>query len=163
MAVTQVLLFTDGVDRTVEENIVVCSACGSVNRLAQGRPPRAAKCGKCGLKLFGAHPRDVDGPTFIRHRTRSTLPILVDVWAPWCKPCQAMAPAYEAAARELEPDVVLIKLNSDNEQTIMAELGIRSIPTMILFDRGKEVARQSGAIPTGQIVRWVRDRLASTR
>jgi thioredoxin 2 len=70
-----------------------------------------------------------------------------------------MAPAYEAAARELEPTVVLIKLNSDNEQMKSTELGIRSIPTMILFDRGKEVSRTSGAMSAGQIVRWVRERL----
>ncbi len=143
----------------MEGNIVVCSACGGINRLGQGRHSEAAKCGKCGLRLFTAQPHDVDSPTFNRHRTRSTLPVLVDVWAPWCGPCRMMAPAYEAAARILEPDVVLIKLNSDNEQTVTAELGIHSIPTMILFQDGKEVARQSGVISAGQIVRWVRGRL----
>jgi thioredoxin 2 len=143
------------------EKIVVCSACGGINRLASGRSPAAAKCGKCGRKLFNARPTDVDGPTFNLHRRRSTLPVLVDVWAPWCGPCRMMAPAYEVAARELEPDVVLIKLNSENEQAIAAELGIRSIPTMILFQNGREMARQSGAMSSGQIVGWVRDRLRS--
>ena len=145
----------------MDENMVVCSACGGVNRLAQGRSPAAAKCAKCGRKLFSAHPEDVDGATFHRHRTRSTLPVLVDVWAPWCEPCQRMAPAYEAAARELEPDVALIKLNSEKESAIAAELGIRSIPTMILFRNGRELARQSGVMSSGQIVGWVRDRLRS--
>jgi thioredoxin 2 len=145
----------------MDESIVVCSACGGVNRLIQGRQPAAAKCGKCGRKLFSAHPADVDGLIFDRHRTRGTLPLLVDVWAPWCGPCQMMAPAYEAAARELEPDIVLVKLNSDKEQATAAELGIRDIPTMILFRHGKEVARQSGAMSAGQIVRWARSRLRS--
>ncbi len=70
-----------------------------------------------------------------------------------------MAPAYEAAARELEPDVRLIKLNSDSEQSIAARLGIQGIPTMILFHEGREFARTSGAMSANQIVRWVRDRL----
>jgi thioredoxin 2 len=72
-----------------------------------------------------------------------------------------MAPAYEAAAHELEPQVRLIKLNSDNEQAVAARLGIRGIPTMILFHQGREVARTSGAMSAPQIVRWVRDQLAA--
>lgn len=143
------------------ENLVVCSECGSVNRLPPARRADDAKCGQCGKKLFAAHPRDVDGATFDRHLTRTTLPVLVDVWAPWCGPCRAMAPAYEAAARELEPHVVLVKLNSDNEQAISARLGIRGIPTMILFQGGDEIARTSGAMSASQIVKWVRDRLPS--
>lgn len=143
------------------ENLVVCSECGSVNRLPPTRRADDAKCGQCGKKLFAAHPRDVDGVTFDRHLTRTTLPVLVDVWAPWCGPCRAMAPAYEAAARELEPHVVLVKLNSDNEQAISTRLGIRGIPTMILFHGGDEIARTSGAMSAGQIVKWVRDRLPS--
>lgn len=139
------------------ERLIVCSSCGSVNRLTATRPALAAKCGTCGRKLFTAHPHDVDGAIFRRHLERNTLPVLVDVWAPWCGPCRMMAPAYEAAAQELEPDLVLIKLNSDKEPAISAELVIRGIPTMILFHGGREVARTSGAMSAGQIVRWVRD------
>jgi thioredoxin len=143
------------------ENMLVCSSCGSVNRLPPARPALAAKCGKCGERLFSAHPQDVNGSVFKRHLQRTTQPVLVDVWAPWCGPCRMMAPAYEAAAQELEPDVVLIKLNSDNEQAIAAELGIRGIPTMILFHGGREVARTSGAMSAGQIIQWVRSKLPS--
>ncbi|WP_163268935.1 thioredoxin TrxC [Chelativorans alearense] len=143
----------------MSENLVVCSECGGVNRLPSSRPALEAKCGKCQARLFTAHPQDASGEVFERQITRSTIPVLVDVWAPWCGPCRMMAPAYEAAASELEPKVRLIKLNSDVEQTVAAKLGIRSIPTMILFHRGREVARTAGAMSAAQIVRWVRDRL----
>lgn len=143
----------------MSDKMVVCSHCGSVNRLPEARSALAAKCGKCGRRLFVAHPQDVDGATLRRHLERTTLPVLVDVWAPWCGPCRAMAPAFEAAARELEPELVLTKLDSDNEPALAAEFGIQSIPTTLLFHGGKEIARVSGALSAGQIVRWVRERL----
>ncbi len=141
------------------EKLVVCSKCGTINRLPLSRTAIDAKCGKCKAKVFAGHPEDVAAEIFNRQIARSTLPVLVDVWAPWCGPCRMMAPAYEAAARELEPHVRLIKLNSDAEQAIASRLGIQGIPTMILFHGGKELARTSGAMPANQIVRWVRDRL----
>jgi thioredoxin 2 len=109
--------------------------------------------------VFAGHPEDVAAEIFDRQIARSTIPVLVDVWAPWCGPCLMMAPAYEAASRELEPQVRLIKLNSDAEQAVASRLGIQGIPTMILFLDGQEIGRTSGAISAIQIVRWVRDRL----
>ncbi|RUX28803.1 thioredoxin TrxC [Mesorhizobium sp. M7A.F.Ca.US.011.01.1.1] len=142
-----------------QQNLVVCSKCGGVNRLPLGRNAMEAKCGKCGNRLFSGQPEDVDTRVFDCQIARSSLPVVVDVWAPWCGPCKMMAPAYAAAANELEPHARLIKLNSDNEKAVAARLGIRSIPTMILFHGGREIARTSGAMTAGQIVRWVRDRL----
>ncbi|UVC17931.1 thioredoxin TrxC [Mesorhizobium onobrychidis] len=142
-----------------QQDFVVCSECGGVNRLPQAHNALEAKCGRCGIKLFSGHPQDVNAEIFDRQITRSSLPVVVDIWAPWCGPCQMMAPAYEAAANELEPHVRLIKLNSDKEQAVSAKFGIRGIPTMILFHGGREIARTSGAMTVGQIVRWVRDRL----
>ncbi|MCC4298744.1 thioredoxin family protein [Aurantimonas coralicida] len=143
----------------MSENLVVCAQCGGINRIAPDRPALAARCGKCKSKLFAGHPEDVDAAVFARQISRSTIPVLVYVWAPWCGPCLSMAPAYAAATAELEPHVRLIKLNSDAEQAAASRLSIRGIPTMILFARGREVARTSGAMGAGQIVQWVRGHL----
>jgi thioredoxin 2 len=96
---------------------------------------------------------------FEKQVARSQVPVVVDVWAPWCGPCRMMAPAFEQAAKELEPKVRFLKLNSDEEQQAAGRLGIRGIPTMILYAGGREVARQSGAMSAGQITGWIRQHL----
>ena len=141
------------------DHLVVCPHCAATNRLPEGRPASAAKCGKCGAALFEGHPADVSGEIFTRQIERSTIPVLVDVWAPWCAPCRMMAPAFAAAAAELEPQVRLLKLNSDVEQAVAAQLGISGIPTLLLFRGGREIARQSGAMSASQIVQWTKQHL----
>jgi len=141
------------------DKLAVCTTCGTTNRLPPNKPASRAKCAKCGTRLFEGHPADVTGDNLERQIARGTLPLLVDVWAPWCGPCQAMGPAFAEAATVLEPDFRLAKLNSDAAPEVAGRLGIRGIPTMILFRNGAEHARVSGAMPAGQIVQWARSHI----
>lgn len=138
-----------------EDGRVVCVHCGAVNRLPSERDAQAAKCGRCGKLLFEGKPADVSAEMVDRQMTRGTLPVVVDVWAPWCGPCRAMAPEFEKAAKAGEPAMRFLKLNSDEHQAMAARFGIRGIPTMLLLREGKEVARISGAMSASQITGWL--------
>jgi thioredoxin 2 len=136
--------------------IVVCPHCHRPNRLPDARLGEQGRCGHCQSPLFDGTPTALTEASFDRHIERSELPILVDFWAPWCAPCRAMAPAFAAAARQLEPAARLAKVNTEEEQALAARFAIRSIPTLVVFRKGREVARQAGAMDAASIVRWLR-------
>jgi thioredoxin 2 len=136
---------------------VVCGHCSAINRVPADREASAAKCGKCGAAVFSGKPVNLSSASFDRHISRSDIPVVVDFWADWCGPCKMMAPAYAQAAAELEPEVRLAKLDTEAANDVAARFNIRSIPTLIVFREGREVARQAGAMPAPQLAAWIRE------
>lgn len=135
---------------------LVCPHCQAVNRLAAQRLGDRPGCGRCHRPLFIGKPIVLTARDFDRHAERGDIALLVDFWAPWCGPCRMMAPAFEQAAAQLEPHFRLAKVNTEEERTLAARYGIRSIPTLALFHHGREIARQAGAMGVADIVRWAR-------
>ncbi len=138
---------------------IVCPACDAVNRIPVARLGEGPKCGKCKSALFAGHPLELTAANFDQHISRTEIPVLVDFWAPWCGPCQSMAPAFAQAASEMEPKVRFAKVNTEAEQMIAGRFAIRSIPTMVLFKNGQEVARLPGAMGAREIIYWVNSQL----
>jgi thioredoxin 2 len=134
---------------------IVCPHCAGVNRVPAGKPAAEAKCGVCHKPLFTGHAIPVTAASFDKHVARNDIPVVVDFWAEWCGPCKAMAPYYEQVARELEPAMRFLKLDTDRAPEVSARYGIRGIPTLIVFKDGKEAARHVGATDASTLRAWL--------
>lgn len=141
--------------------MVVCPNCDAANRVPRSRIGEKPKCGSCKNALFTGQPIALNDATFDRHMSRSTIPLVVDFWAAWCGPCKAMAPAFAQAAQRLEPGYRLVKVDTEESPRLAARYGIRSIPTLVIFDGGQERARVSGAMDAASLERWVRSQQRS--
>ena len=141
---------------------IVCPHCGAVNRVSRDRPATGAQCGACHRKLFQGHPVAVDPAGFEKHVRANDIPVLVDIWAPWCSPCRTMAPQFERAAAELEPEIRLLKLNADEAPDISTRLGVRGIPALFLMQGGQVLGQSAGAMDASAIVAFARSHLRPT-
>ncbi|MGZ3770379.1 MAG: thioredoxin TrxC [Bdellovibrio sp.] len=139
----------------MSQTYVVCENCGQTNRVTVSASKKPV-CGSCKsvLPMHGAIVEGTD-KTLQKLIDKSPIPIVVDVWAPWCAPCRSFAPTFETSSGQYAGKVVFVKLNSDNNQHSAAQFGIKGIPTVLVFKNGNEVARQSGAIPKEAFNQWL--------
>jgi thioredoxin 2 len=134
---------------------LTCAACNATNRVPTKRLGDKPKCGKCKEQILQAHPIELTEGNVSAVLNGNSVPVLVDCWAPWCGPCRSFAPVFEQATQQLEPRLRFAKLNTEAEQQLGGAWGIQSIPTLILFRNGEELARMSGALPLGQLKQWL--------
>ena len=139
-----------------EQNVhLVCPHCQATNRVPMARLSATPNCGKCGQALLTGSPHELNAQTVNKIIQKNEVLTVIDFWASWCQPCLMMAPQFKAAASQL-PQVVFAKIQTDKYEQAAAPYNIRSLPTMVAFKQGKEVARQSGALPSDQIAQWIR-------
>lgn len=138
---------------------VVCPHCAALNRLPTDKPALAAHCGKCKQLLFSGEPLNVNRQQFERQLQKSDVPLVVDFWAAWCGPCKMMTPVFHQAAARLEPQVRLLKVDTEAEQMLASQYAVRSIPTIMIFSAGQEKARIAGALDLNRLLAWVNQNL----
>ncbi len=124
-----------------------CPFCQTWNRIDAARASSRPKCGKCARPMLLDRPIKLDDETFARTIQESAIPVMVDFYADWCGPCKMMAPHVDEIAQKQQGHVLVAKLDTDHAQRTAAQFDIRSIPTTVVFTKGREAARQAGAMP----------------
>lgn len=138
---------------------VLCPSCAAVNRVPGNRLGDRPKCGKCRESLITGQPLNGTDRNFQRIIEKSDLPVVVDFWATWCGPCQQFAPVFSQAASEMATRALFVKLDTEANQQTAGRFQIRSIPTLMIFHRGRELTRLSGALPKTQFMQWLNQQL----
>jgi thioredoxin 2 len=140
--------------------VVGCPNCHTLNRVPEARLADKPVCAKCKSHVLDGHSFPLTESTFATHTERASMPVLVDFWAPWCGPCKMMEPVLERVASSEHTRLQVAKVNTDEQQSLAQRFGIRAIPTLILFQNGRELARQSGAMDGSSLTRWIQSALA---
>lgn len=138
---------------------LTCATCGQMNRVPRARLAQAPKCGSCGEALADGRVHELDARSHDKATRGDEVPLLVDYWAPWCGPCRMMAPEFAKAAKALAPQVRLAKLNTQDHPEIAGRARIQGIPALVLYHRGREVARVAGARSAADIAAFVRQNI----
>ena len=146
-----------------ESRIYTCPHCHSKNKVPEDKNSQQAKCGVCHNPIIAAKVAEVDAGNFDKHLTQDGMPIVVDFWASWCAPCQAMAPIYKQLSDELKSEIQFIKVDTDVEQRLAGQYQIRGLPTFVIYHQGKELARVAGAMAKQDFKTWILNTLKQTR